>query len=48
GISAPVFRPDASLAAALTLTMPADRYDETHVQRVLAAARRLGEQLPHQ
>ncbi|MBC7648351.1 MAG: IclR family transcriptional regulator [Vitreoscilla sp.] len=48
GISAPVFRPDASLAAALTLTMPADRYDETHVQRVLAAARRLGEQLPQQ
>ena len=45
GISAPVFRPDASLAAALTLTMPAERYDEKHVQRVLVAARKLGELL---
>jgi DNA-binding IclR family transcriptional regulator len=45
GISAPVFRPDASLAAALTLTMPAERYDEKHVQRVLGAARKLGELL---
>jgi DNA-binding IclR family transcriptional regulator len=45
GISAPVFRPDGSLAAALTLTMPAERYDERHVQKVLAAARKLGAQL---
>ena len=28
GISAPVFKADRSLAAALTLTMPAERYDE--------------------
>jgi DNA-binding IclR family transcriptional regulator len=42
GISAPVFRADGSLAAALTLTMPAHRYDELHVQPVLAAARALG------
>lgn len=45
GISAPVFKPDASLAAALTLTMPTGRYDERHVQRVLAAARKLGEMI---
>lgn len=43
GISAPVFRPDGSLAAALTLTMPAERYDDRHVQRVLMAARKLGD-----
>jgi len=41
GISAPVFRADGSLAAALTLTMPAERYDERHVQKLLEAARRL-------
>ena len=42
GISAPVFKPDGSLAAALTLTMPAERYDERHIQKVLVAARKLG------
>ncbi|MDO8720517.1 MAG: IclR family transcriptional regulator [Polaromonas sp.] len=41
GISAPVFKADGSLAAALTLTMPAERYDERHVQKVLEAARTL-------
>jgi DNA-binding IclR family transcriptional regulator len=41
GISAPVFRADGSLAAALTLTMPAERYDERHVQKLLQAARKL-------
>ncbi|SFC74986.1 transcriptional regulator, IclR family [Polaromonas sp. OV174] len=41
GISAPVFKADGSLAAALTLTMPAERYDQAHVQKVLAAARQL-------
>jgi DNA-binding IclR family transcriptional regulator len=41
GISAPVFRADGSLAAALTLTMPAERYDERHVQKLLEAARKL-------
>jgi len=46
GISAPVFRKDGELAAALTLTMPAHRYDERHVKQVLAAARELGGLLP--
>lgn len=42
GISAPVFKRDGSLAGALTLTMPAHRYDEKHVLPVLQAARALG------
>jgi len=46
GISAPVFRRDGELAAALTLTMPAHRYDERHARHVLAAARELGQLLP--
>jgi DNA-binding IclR family transcriptional regulator len=41
GISAPVFRADGSLAAALTLTMPSNRYSENHVRPLLEAARRL-------
>ena len=41
GISAPVFRADGSLAGALTLTMPAHRYDERYVRPVLEAARSL-------
>lgn len=41
GISAPVFHADGSLAAALTLTMPAHRYQDSHVREVLAASRRL-------
>ncbi|MBX3585106.1 MAG: helix-turn-helix domain-containing protein [Ramlibacter sp.] len=41
GISAPVFDADARIAAAVTLTMPTHRYDERHVQPVLAAARQL-------
>ena len=41
GISAPVFHADGRLAAALTLTMPAHRYDEGHIEPVRAAARRL-------
>jgi DNA-binding IclR family transcriptional regulator len=45
GISAPVFKRDSQggqrIAAALTLTMPASRYQETHVQAVLACARQL-------
>jgi len=45
GISAPVFKADGSLAAALTLTMPAERYDERHVQKVLEAARKLSGQV---
>lgn len=46
GISAPVFHKNGELAAALTLTMPAHRYDEHHVRHVLAAARQLTAQLP--
>lgn len=38
GISAPVFRADGSLAAAVTLTMPANRYREDFVTPVLEAA----------
>jgi len=45
GISAPVFHADGRLAAALTLTMPAHRYDERHARHVLAAARRLSGQV---
>ena len=45
GISAPVFKADGSLAAALTLTMPTERYDDRHVQKVLEAARTLSELL---
>ncbi|MEJ8814969.1 helix-turn-helix domain-containing protein [Variovorax ureilyticus] len=41
GISAPVFRADGSLAAAVTLTMPAHRYDEGYIEPVRAAAQRL-------
>ncbi|TAG33704.1 MAG: IclR family transcriptional regulator [Polaromonas sp.] len=41
GISAPVFRRDGSIAGALTLSMPAHRYDEKHVLPVLQAARGL-------
>ncbi len=42
GISAPVFKRDGSIAGALTLTMPAHRYDEKHILPVLQAARELG------
>lgn len=49
GISAPVFRTDGTgqpvLAAALTLTMPAHRYDERHIKPVLELARKLSEQI---
>jgi DNA-binding IclR family transcriptional regulator len=41
GISAPVFHADGRLAGALTLTMPAHRYDERHIEPVRAAARQL-------
>ena len=41
GISAPVFHADGTLAASLTLTMPAHRYDERYVKAVLEAARKL-------
>ncbi|HYW58380.1 MAG TPA: IclR family transcriptional regulator [Polaromonas sp.] len=41
GISAPVFRADGTLAAALTLTMPAHRYVERHIKAVVRAAGKL-------
>jgi DNA-binding IclR family transcriptional regulator len=41
GISAPVFRADASLAGALTLSMPASRYTDAHIPAVISAARQL-------
>lgn len=41
GISAPVFHADGTLAAALTLTMPSNRYDERMATHVLEAARAL-------
>lgn len=41
GISAPVFRADGTIAAALTLTMPSHRYQERFIEPVLAGARRL-------
>lgn len=45
GISAPVFHADGRIAAALTLTMPANRYDERHARHVLQAARALNGQV---
>lgn len=41
GISAPVFKADGRIAAAVTLTMPTHRYDERYVKPVLEAARQL-------
>ncbi|WP_394787198.1 IclR family transcriptional regulator [Rhodoferax sp.] len=45
GISAPVFDSAGAIAAAVTLTMPAHRYDERYVVHVLEAARRLSGQV---
>lgn len=45
GISAPVFRGDGSVAAALTLTMPRHRYQERFIQPVLEGAKRLSGQV---
>jgi DNA-binding IclR family transcriptional regulator len=41
GISAPVFHADGTIAAALTLTMPAHRYEERLARPLLEAARGL-------
>ena len=41
GISAPVFSVDGSLAGAITLTMPAHRYDSAHIRFVLETAKNL-------
>ena len=45
GVSAPVFKADGTLAGALTLTMPAERYQASHVGPVLRLARKLGAQV---
>lgn len=45
GISAPVFRADGSVAAALTLTMPSHRHQERFIGLVVEAARRLSGQV---
>src|SRR5690606_36914039 len=42
GISAPVFDQEGKLRAALTLTMPAHRYDERHIAPTVEAAKHLG------
>ena len=41
GISAPVFHADGRIAAALTLSMPAHRYQKSLLQQVLQAAQNL-------
>ena len=41
GVSAPVFGADGRIAGALTLTLPAHRYDTRHVAPVVAAAQAL-------
>lgn len=46
GISAPVFKADSTLAGALTLTMPSDRYKQEYIPLVLAAAAALSKQMP--
>lgn len=43
GISAPVFDKHRALAGAVTLTMPAHRFDNAYVVYVVDAARRIGE-----
>lgn len=45
GIAAPVFGAQGELAGAVTLTMPSTRFDETHVEPTIAAARRISTQL---
>lgn len=46
GISAPVYRQNRQLAGALTLTMPAHRYSDGYIERVVQAARGLSERMP--
>lgn len=45
GISAPVFRADGTIAAALTLTMPSHRYQDRHIKPLLHAAQQLSGQV---
>jgi DNA-binding IclR family transcriptional regulator len=46
GISAPVYRRNGDLAAALTLTMPTHRFDASYVETLVAAACDLATHLP--
>ncbi len=46
GISAPIFAPNGGCVAALTLTMPAHRYDPAHIAQVVAAAAALSQRMP--
>ncbi|MBV0881542.1 IclR family transcriptional regulator [Noviherbaspirillum sp. L7-7A] len=46
GISAPVFRQDHQLAGALTLTMPAHRYADHYIEKVITTAKSLSNQMP--
>jgi DNA-binding IclR family transcriptional regulator len=41
GIAAPVFGPDGKLVGAITLTMPADRFDANYDKPIMRAARKL-------
>jgi DNA-binding IclR family transcriptional regulator len=41
GLAAPVFAADGNLCGALTITMPAERFDANYDRAVMAAARRL-------
>ncbi len=46
GVSAPVFNRDGSLAAAVTLIVPAHRYDDRHIAPTVQAARQLSGLMP--
>jgi DNA-binding IclR family transcriptional regulator len=46
GISAPVYRRNGDLAAALTLTMPTHRFDASYVETLVEAACDLATHLP--
>jgi DNA-binding IclR family transcriptional regulator len=45
GISAPVFKAQGELVAAVTLTMPANRFREEHIEPTRQAARAISEKL---
>ena len=45
GISAPVFKAGGALAGALTLTMPSNRYQLSHVKTVLEMAKKLSDEI---
>lgn len=47
GISAPVFKAGGDLAGAVTLTMPASRFNKNQIEPVRRAARAISEKLGH-